>query len=139
MDCSSYWTIPTSTIFLSGIWLHCRGGSENPPPGKPPHSAVTNTCFLCIYPHLAHFLSVYGIISRCSIGRIQADSDSSFDTSWFWSASRICSDLTVQRSFGMFENHYGLKRDRTHDRIFTRILRFLNVFPSGNTSVTLYY
>ena len=33
------------------------------------------TCLLFIYPHLAHSLPVYGIISRCPMNRIQVASD----------------------------------------------------------------
>ena len=43
-----------------------------------------------IYPHLAHSLPAYGIISRCPVDRMQVASDSAIGTSWFWSASRIC-------------------------------------------------
>ena len=39
------------------------------------------TCLLFIYPHLAHSLPVYGIISRCPMYRIQVASDSASNLS----------------------------------------------------------
>ena len=76
--------------FLSGVWLPCKEGNENPQRGKPSHFADTNTCLLFIYPHQGPFLPIYKIIIRCSMYRIQVVSDSAIDTSRFWSASRIC-------------------------------------------------
>ena len=73
----------------------------------------------------AYSLLVYLIISRCPIDRIQVVSDSVIGTGVLWPASRICSDLTVQRLLRMFENHLELKKDRIYARIFTRILCFI--------------
>ena len=57
----------------------------------------------------AHYLPVYGIISWCPINRIQVTSDSAYENSLFWSASRKCPIWQFNSSLGLFENHYELR------------------------------
>ena len=77
--------------FLSRIWLLCKVGNEIP--------QMIGNLHIQLVPIPVSYLStlprpipspVYGIISRCPIGRIQVASDSTIDTSWIWSASRTC-------------------------------------------------
>ena len=98
--------------FLTGVWLSSRLGNEDPQWGKPLHSAGINTCLLFIYIHLSYFLPIYGIISQCPIYQIQTASNSSIDTSIFWSASRTSPKWEFNSSLSLFQNNQWLKRDR---------------------------
>ena len=105
MDCS-YTRLPQLVLF-SCLEIDCSAEEVvKIHMGKPPHCDRINTCLHIINPHLAHFLPVYGITSRCPIDRIQVASEVLMRTAdsdpLFWT----CSDLTVQRSFGLFENHW---------------------------------
>ena len=107
--------------FLSGIWLSCKGGSENLQREKPSHSAGANTCLLFIYPHLAHFLP--RLRDHQSVSYVP-DTDSFWQCYWYQLILICFLNLPLWQfnsSLDLFENFYGLKRDRTHSRIFTRI------------------
>ena len=102
--------------------------------GKPSHSVNTNTCLLFIYPHLAHSLPVYGIISRCPIDRIWVASDNAITTSWFWFASRTCPIWQFNSSLGLFKNHLDLRWIEPTSE-FPPGFRFKFASPYRNTGV----
>ena len=79
------------------------------------------TCLLFMYPHLAHSLPVYGIISRCPMNRIQVASDSAGNLSsssllleFIWSWSKI------QQPIEKFSK-VAFERNWTRDHLFTGI------------------
>ena len=90
------WNVPNTwqpqlvLFFLSGIWLPCRGGNENPSSGNLHILLILIPVSYLSTLTEVHSLPVYGIISWCPIHRIQVASDSAIGTSWFWSASRAC-------------------------------------------------
>ena len=80
--------------------------------------------------------SVYEIISRCPIDRIQVAFESAIGTSWFWSASRTCPIWQFNSSLGLFEITIDLRGIELTPG-FSQEFRFKFASPSGNTGVPL--
>ena len=73
-----YTRLPSASNIVEFLVFSAEKGSENPLPPKGKSRLLIGliACLLFIYLHLAHSLSIYGIISRCPMYRIQVASDS---------------------------------------------------------------
>ena len=68
--------LPNQYCFsLSGIWLRCRGGNENPSPGNLHILLISISVSYLSTLTLPISSPVYGIISRCPIDQIRVASD----------------------------------------------------------------